>query len=371
MKIAINTRFLIKGKMEGFGWYTYEISKRLCSLMPEHQFFFFFDRAFDEEFIFADNVTPVVINPPARHPILFSIWFNFSVKRALKKHQIDLFFSPDGYASLTSDVKQLITIHDLNFEHNSKDLPASASKYLRKNFPKFARKADHILTVSNYSKSDIQNTYGIKEEKITSVWNGASDLFKPVVGDELVQLKKKWNEGRPYFLFVGSLHPRKNVRRLIEAYDQYSKQKENTWDLVIVGEELWSNMEGFKLSASLKNRVKFTGRMGIEDLTEVMAASDAFVYVPYFEGFGIPIVEAMKCGIPIISGDKTSLPEVAGDAALYCDPFDVSSIAEAMRTMALDDALRNDFAAKSLDRGKEFSWDKSALQVKEVIERML
>ena len=129
MRIAVNTRFLLPKKMEGFGWYTFETISRIVKKHPEHEFFFFFDRPFDKKFIFASNVTPVVLNPPARHPILFKIWFDRSVTKALKKYQCDAFISPDGYLSLKTDVPQLGVIHDLNFEHHPKDIPASALKY--------------------------------------------------------------------------------------------------------------------------------------------------------------------------------------------------------------------------------------------------
>ena len=155
MRIAINTRFLISSKMEGFGWYTLEIVKRIVENNPEHEFLLFFDRKYDKKFIFAENVKPIILSPQARHPFLFYIWFEFSIRNALKKYNADIFLSPDGYLSLGSTVKQISVIHDINFEHNPKDLPWLMQKYLRFFFPKFARKAEHILTVSEYSKKDI------------------------------------------------------------------------------------------------------------------------------------------------------------------------------------------------------------------------
>ena len=197
--------------MEGFGWYTYEVTKRLVEQHPEHEFYFFFDRSYDSRFIFGPNVTPVVLNPPARHPILFYIWFEWSVKRALKKHKIDLFFSPDGYLSLGSDVKQVGVIHDLNFEHHPEDIPASPLRYLRKYFPKFAKKAHHILTVSDYSKQDIVKSYGISPSKITVAWNGASESFVPLAAKEILEIRAEKTNGRPYFIFVGAITTRKNL----------------------------------------------------------------------------------------------------------------------------------------------------------------
>ena len=141
MRIGINTRFLLPHKMEGFGWYTYEVVKRLVENHPEHEFIFFFDRPYDSNFIFGENVTPVVLFPQARHPFLFYWWFEFSIPKALKEHKCDLFFSPDGYLSLKTSVPQIGVIHDINFEHNPKDLKWLMRKYYQRYFPKFAKKS--------------------------------------------------------------------------------------------------------------------------------------------------------------------------------------------------------------------------------------
>lgn len=372
MRIAINTRFLLDHKMEGFGWYTYEIVKRIVANHPEVDFIFFFDRKYDEKFIFGKNVTPVVLRPPARHPILFYWWYEISVKRALQKYHVDLFFSPDGYLSLKSSVKQINVIHDINFEHNLKDVPRRIGKYLRYYFPKFARKAEHILTVSEYSKNDICKTYSIPHDKVTVSWNGASECFEPIGENEKLNVEQQYADGNPYFLFVGALHPRKNVNRLIQAFSQIkSKEPNNNYKLVIVGEELFSSsMNLDRISDKIRNEIYFTGHLSIEALAKVMAAATVFTFVPYFEGFGIPLVEAMKCGTPILAGNKTSLPEVAGDAAIYCDPFSVTDIAEKLSIISSDDTLRSELSAKGLERSRIFSWDHSASKVWQVIEEV-
>lgn len=123
MKIAVNTRLLLKNRLEGIGWFTYETMKRIAQWHPEHEFFFLFDRPYDPKFIFSNNITPVVLYPQSRHPILWYLWFEVSVKRFLKSNSIDLFISPDGYMSLSSDVPQLGIIHDINFFHYPNDLP--------------------------------------------------------------------------------------------------------------------------------------------------------------------------------------------------------------------------------------------------------
>jgi glycosyltransferase involved in cell wall biosynthesis len=369
LRIAVNTRFLLRDKMEGFGWYTYEVTKRLVEAHPEHQFIFFFDRPYDERFVFGPNVEAVVLNPPARHPLLFIYWFEVAVKRALKKYKADVLFSPDGYLSLRSTVPQVGVIHDLSFEHYPKDIPFLARHYLRFFFPRFAKKAKHLITVSNASKEDIVNTYGIDSNKISVAYNGCSSEFKPVDSSTKQQCKEKYANGRPYFVFVGAIHPRKNVQRLLDAFALFKSHTKAETQLIIVGSAMWKKASyGITVPESVETEVHFTGHVALEELAKIMASADALTYVPYFEGFGIPLVEAMKCGTPIICGNRTSLPEVAGDAAILCDPFSVEEIAEAMERLTNDPILQQQLAHKGLERAALFSWDASAEHVWEVLK---
>ena len=372
MRIAINTRFLLSKKMEGFGWFTYEVTKRLAENNPEHTFILFFDRPFDEKFVFADNVIPVVLNPPARHPILFYIWFEFSVYKALKKYKADIFFSPDGYLSLRSKVPQIGVIHDLNFEQHPEDVPFVPRTYLKYFFPKFAQKATKIITVSEYSKQDIVERYKIDPAKITVAWNGVSPLFIPISEEQKAGIRKEFSDGKPYFIFVGALHPRKNIKRLLQAFEQFSKDGGNE-SLVIVGENLWkkdnSYLEG--ISESTIAKIHFTGHLPLEKLTQVMASATCLTYVPYFEGFGIPLVEAMKSGVPIIAGNLTSLPEVCGNAAFYVNPMDVNEISLAMKNMSENSNLRASLIEQGIERSKLFNWDKTADIIWKEIEKLV
>jgi glycosyltransferase involved in cell wall biosynthesis len=360
--------------MEGFGWYTYEISRRLAKNHPEHTFYFFFDRPYDPQFVFEPNVIPVVLFPQARHPFLFVLYFEYSITKALKKYKIDLFFSPDGYLSLRTKVPQIAVIHDLNFEHYPNDLPKLASNYLRYYFPKFAKKASHILTVSNHSKQDIAATYSISEEKITAIWNSASEMYKPLTEELKITVREKYSKGNPYFLFVGSLHPRKNVERLLSAFSLLHKRglTDINFDLVIVGNSMWKGVSYESMVPdNIKNRVRFVGYQPLDNLAEIVGAASLLTYVPYFEGFGIPLVEAMKCGVPLLTSNASCLPEIAGEAALYCDPFDVESIAVQMQKFIQNENLQMDLQKISLERGRLFSWDVSAEKVWEQLQKFI
>jgi glycosyltransferase involved in cell wall biosynthesis len=368
MRIGVNARFLIPGRIDGFGRYSEEIIRRLVEAHPMDEFILFFDRPFDERFVFGKNVTPVVLGPPARHPLLFIVWFEWSIRRALKKYRVDVFFSPDGYLSLTSTVPQVGVIHDINFEHYPKDLPFAARHYLRTFFPRFAQKAAHVITVSNYSRQDIIDTYGISTQKVSAFWNSAADEFKPISEERKNIVRQEYTNGKSYFLFVGTIHPRKNIARLLEAFCAFKAKTASDDQLVIVGVPLWGNFGFTKPPKEIESQIHFTGRLTQQELAQVMAAAKLFVYVPYFEGFGIPLVEAMKCGTPILSGDKTALPEVGGDAVVYCDPLDTSSIVEKMISLHNDQRMLDELGAKGLERSTHFNWDKTAEGIYQILE---
>ncbi|PCJ88413.1 MAG: glycosyltransferase [Flavobacteriales bacterium] len=362
MKIAVNTRLLLEDKLEGIGWFAFETLKRITKNHQEHEFVFIFDRPFSEEFIFSDNVKPVVIGPQARHPLLYYWWFEYSIPKILKKEKADLFLSPDGYLSLASPVRQVQVIHDLNFEHYPQDLPFLERWNYRHFFPKYARKAVRIATVSEFSKNDTVEQYGISPKKITVIYNGANENYRPISEEERQAARKKHAGGKPYFLFIGSLHPRKNVANLFRAFDAFKKSSGNDVQLLIVGEKKWWTGEMRQAFENMEHKtdVVFVGRKGTNELQEIIPSALALVYVSYFEGFGIPIVEAMNCDVPVITSNVTSMPEVVGDAALLVDPFSANSIKDAMLKMASDENLRQSLIEKGRNRRRDFSWEKTA-----------
>lgn len=362
MEIVVNTRLLIKDKLEGIGWFTFETLKRITINHPDDHFIFLFDRDFDEDFLFADNITPVILSPQARHPFLFYWWFEFSVASFLNKFKPDLFLSPDGYMSLKAKCRQLAVIHDLSFEHYPNDVSYIVRKYYHHFFPKFARKATRIATVSDYSKNDIVKQYGISPNSIDIVYNGCNESFRPVNSEIKNAFRDKYSSGSPYFLFVGALHPRKNISRLFQAFDKFKDTEKSDVKMVIVGEKYYwtSDIKRTYINMQNKKDVIFTGRLDAEELKNVIASALALTYVPYFEGFGIPILEAFNCDVPVITSNITSMPEVAQDAALLVDPFSVNSISNAMLYLYKDEDMRNKLIAAGQKRKQDFSWDKTA-----------
>lgn len=363
MRIAINTRFLLKGKLEGIGWFTYEIVRNMVLNHPEHEFIFLFDRAYDESFIFASNVTPVVISPPARHPFLWLIWFEKSVKRTLKKYKADLFISTDGFLSLSSKIPTILVIHDLAFEKYPQHMPFKFSFFLKQFTPKYAKKAKHIITVSEHSKAEIIATYQIPPEKISVVYNGANKLYKPLSFVEKEKVKKQYSSGYEYFVFAGALHPRKNIVNLLLAFAQFKKRQQSNMKLLIIGRFAW-HAESIKKTLQehpFRHDVIHYDYMQVDELSKVIGAAYCLTFVSLYEGFGIPVLEAIQCQVPGIVSNSSSLPEVAGDTALYIDPTDVDDIANRMCVIYKNENLREQLASKCLAQAKKFDWQKSAV----------
>ena len=373
MRIAVNTRLLLKGKLEGIGWFTLETLKRMTINHPEHEFIFIFDRPYNQDYIFAENITPVVIGPPARHPVLFYLWFEFQIPRILKKYKADLFLSPDGYLSLRTKVPQLGVIHDINFVHRPEDLPWLIAKYYNYFFPKFARIARRIATVSFYSKEDITRSFKVDYDKIDVVYDGINQIFQPLNEEEKTTVRDKYTGGSEYFLFVGALHPRKNVSGLLKAFDAFKSVNGNNIKLVIVGGEMHKTGDIFYTYENLRSKedVIFTGRVSSADLHDIFGAALALTFVPFFEGFGIPVVEAMSAGVPVICSNTTSIPEVGGNAVLYTDPVKIDQITDAMIKIANDADLRKSLVEKGFIQKTKFSWDETARLLWMSVERAL
>ncbi|MGB0423702.1 MAG: glycosyltransferase, partial [Flavobacteriales bacterium] len=232
-RIAVNTRLLIPNKLEGIGRFTQETMLRIVQQHPEVDFYFYFDRRVPT-LPQLSNLKSKQIWPPARRTFLFDWWFNRSITRQLKRDSIDLFLSPDGFLSLKTEVPQLAVIHDLNFEHHPELLPPKIADYYQDRFPKFAAKALRIATVSQYSKQDIVSTYGIAPHKIDVVYNGVSSEFQPSSVEIKQQTKAQYTGGAEYFVYVGSIHPRKNIKRMFEAFVAY-RVNGGKFKMVIVG----------------------------------------------------------------------------------------------------------------------------------------
>jgi glycosyltransferase involved in cell wall biosynthesis len=361
MRIAVNTRFLLKNRLEGIGLYTHEVVRRLVEQHPEHQFIFFFDRPFDPSFVFGKNVKPVVLWPPARHPLLFVWWFEWSVRRALRQHQADVFLSPDNFLCLGTGIKTVLVTHDIAHVHYREQVPLAHRLYYRLFAKKFNQRADHVVAVSEYTKADLVRQYGIAPAKISVSGNGCRDVFQPLQSAEKQVVRSVFSEGKPYFNYIGAVHPRKNVHRLIAAFDEFKTTTGAPHQLLIAGRFAWQagEVKTAYEAAHHQSEIQFLGYVSDEVAAQLMAAAEALVYVSLFEGFGVPVLEAMHAEVPIVTSNVSSLPEVAGDAALLVSPTSVSEIAEAMRRISEDEHLCNKLVANARLQRTKFNWQRA------------
>jgi len=361
MKIGVNARLFIKGKMDGIAWYSYEVLRRMVQAHPDHEFVFFFDRKHDPDFIFGNNVKPVVVRPQARHPFLWFLFFEIGIRRALKREKIDVFFSPDGWLCLGTKIPTLNVIHDLNFVHYPQFNTFWVRQYYHFFFPRFARKSSFLATVSEFSKQDIVENYGVESDKIVVTYNGVAEDFFEISEDEKKITQQKLTNGIPYFVFVGTANKRKNVVNILQAFDVFQKKGHNA-KLVFAGSNKYWDKEMTSVLRRMQfnKDVIFTGYLSTTELNKVISASFSLLYPSLFEGFGIPIIEAFACGVPVITSCTSSMPEIAGDAAVLVNPFSVEAIATAMETLFTNNNLRKDVIAKGKERANYFQWSKSA-----------
>lgn len=373
MTVGVNARLLLKNKLEGIGWFANELLKRMVRNHPTYQFIFFFDRPYDTSFIFGDNVTPVILKPPARHPLLYWIWTKYALPRALKKHKVDVYFSPDFLGLHSSKIPSIITLHDLAFLHYPNYIDKAHKWYFNNYTPFYAKHTKKIITVSEYSKKDILKQYSfIPEEHVKVVYNAANKVFKPLSWKEQEKIKASYTNGEEFFLFTSAIHPRKNVINLLKAFVHFKRRQKNNFKLVLIGRMAWQSeeIEEAKKRMPFKEDVIWLGYQPIEVVAKLTAAAWATIYPSLFEGFGIPIVESYACHKPVISSTTSSMPEVVGEAGLLADPENVEDIAEQMMEIYRNEKLHSYLIEQTKEENKRFNWDSSAEKLMKIIEEV-
>lgn len=362
MVIAVNTRFLLGTGHEGYGYFIQEVFNRITRQHPQHRFYFLFDRPVHPGLQLAPNVTPVVVGPPARHPLLWKYWYDMAVPRVLKKLGADVFVSPDGFASLTTKVPQCLVVHDLGFLHFAEGYPKSHLHFYKFFTPRFLKKAAAIATVSQFSKEDIMAQYGVPHQKITVVYSAVKDSFQPLPWEAHAAVKEKYTDGKEYFIYIGAIHPRKNLINLLKAFSKFKKWQRSGFKLVLAGRLAWKNDAFLTLLKTYKYRqdVVLLNYMGEEELARLLGAAYALVYPSFFEGFGVPVLEAVQCGVPVLTSADSPMQEIAQDAALYFNPHDVDDMAQQLMTIYKDEDRRNRLVEKGKAIGPRYSWQKTA-----------
>jgi glycosyltransferase involved in cell wall biosynthesis len=307
------------------------------------------------------------------HTPLFRIPLTLSAE--LRRRPVDL-LHVQYTAPPLAPCPVVATIHDLSFEHIPETFKLRSRVQLRLTVRATARGAAHVIAPSEYTRRDLVETYGLDPARVTAIPLAVAPHFRPVAdAAELGRVRERYGIAGEYVLAVGSIQPRKNLARLVRAYSalRRGRGRSNLPQLVLVGKQAW--LYGETLTAieeeGLGDSVVLPGYVSEGDLPALYTGALCFAYPSFYEGFGLPPLEAMSCGAPVLTGNLTSLPEVVGDAGLTVDPFDTGALTDALARLVDDDALRASLRERGLRRARSFDWRDTARMTLQVYRRVM
>ena len=372
LRIAVNARLLVAQPLEGMGRYALEVTAELMRRLPAADFLLLADRGgpLPELPRAPERRT---LYPSARHPVLFYAWFEYAVPRALRTWRADVFVSLDNFCSLRTDVPTVLGVHDLAYRHYPTGVSRLQLAFYRHFMPRYVRRAEAVLAISEYTRRDLLAAFDVPAERVTVAPNGVRPRFERLSPKHVTRVRDGLTGGAPYFIAVGSVHPRKNVDGLIRAFDRFcASAPDNPSHLVIAGRLAWRTeaVEATLAASPHRDRIHVTGFVPDERLGELVGAALALCLVSRFEGFGVPILEAYACGIPVVVADRSSLPEVAGPGGLAVDPDDDDDIARALERLATDGDLRAVLAKAGRRHAEQYTWTRTGAIVAEVVARV-
>ena len=370
-KIAVDSIALLS-PLTGIGRYAYEISKRLKD-SDEFELFFYY--GFFSKKIFTSGGYAKIKSSVSKSSLL-----KRAAKKALVfytknffKKEFDLYWQPNYIPDpVVRSKKCVVSVHDFSFVLNPSWHPKERIEYFEKNFFKNIKRADRIITGSNYSKEEIKKFIGVKDDMIDVIYHGVDhSVYRPYEREVLKNFAKKLKLPKKFFLFVGSVEPRKNLSYLLKSYIDLPNSLKKEYKLLIVGFKGWENEQIKALIDKERENIVYMGYLSDLELAFVYNLAFAFIYPSLYEGFGIPPLEAMACKTPVIVSNRASLPEVCSKAALYADVDKEEDLREKILDIVENEALREDLKKRGFKRAKEFSWDKSAKRHMEVFRREL
>ncbi len=304
--------------------------------------------------------------------VLGDPWEFFLLPRSLRKRGVDLFHGPAFMAPpFQRGFRSIATIHDLVAFHHPKTIPTKYAFYMRFLISLMIRKASGIITDTEVIRREIIDVFHVDENKVYAVPIAVSDLFRPIRDPERIRkVKDQFGIRGRYFLHVGNIEPRKNLASLFLAFKRIRDKIRKDYQLVVVGKKGWLYGDIFKTlrESGLSDDVIFTGYVSEADIPVLYSGADFFVFPSVYEGFGLPVLEAMRCGTPVVTSHVSSMPEVAGDAALYVDPGSVEDISEKILKIAYDDTLKETLREKGFVQASKFTWEKTARETLKVYE---
>lgn len=353
MNIAIDGRSAIFYKGSGIGNYSYELINNILKINKSNLIDIYSNSInFKKTKSFWDlSNTPIILNK-----------------------NYDIFFNPHNGIGLPkkNTNKIIITLHDIIPFKLPKTVSNTYLKIFNKNIFNILEKSDAIITVSNYSKKDISETFSINKNKIYVTYLAPSKIYKPLNKKHCMDfLYKNYKINFKYILYVGSFSPRKNIIGLIESFSKIN-EKNPTIKLLIVGSKgkSYENYLNKSIKLNLQNKVIFTDFIKNDHLPYFYNMASCFIYPSLYEGFGLPPLEAMACGTPVITSNLTSIPEILQNNAIYINPYNINSIFEKVNLILNDNVIKNILKQKSLKHSKNFSWEKTSQETLKIIKKI-
>jgi glycosyltransferase involved in cell wall biosynthesis len=355
----------------GIGRYTRELIDAVLALRPDHDFVLLAGTAgLGEVWVRQAHHLQSLAEPgrltlrtlPLTDDWMARLWhrLRLPLPANLLTGRLDLFYAPDFLLPpLTGDLRTLVTIHDLSFLRHPETFPPQLRAYLESAVPRSAARADHVLTDSDATRRDVIDLLGVAPERVTTILLGVSDAFTPYIAPgERAHLEGVYGVGpRPYVLAVGTVQPRKNYARLIEAVDRVREVADV--ELVIVGQPAWLADEVLNAAAA-RDHVRLLGFVDDVDLPSLYRQATVLAFPSLYEGFGLPVLEAMACGTPVVASTASSVPEAVGEAGLLLDPLDVAGWADALIDVLTDPDLRDALVSQGLAHAATFTWTRTA-----------
>lgn len=369
MRIGILTEEVDK-QLTGMGMYTYNLVKNLARVNRENEYCLLHYRKMDLD-IYRSNHDMVL--PKVMRPFRPTVWRATIMPFLLRRQKLDLVHDPSGLALASRmPFPQVVTMHELTYLHFPEALRRSIRLYQKFWLHhRLSKNADRIITISNYMKRELIEDLAIPEEKISVIYNGVDDRYRVLDKEEVTRVRQKYGLDFPFILYIGYVTVKKGTANLVRAYHEL-KRAGSRHKLVIVGKKTrpWEEVFGTVEKLGLEQDVIFTGYAPGEDLPGLYNAADLFVYPSFYEGFGIPPLEAMASGTPVITSNSSSLPEVVGNGGILVDPHNIDEMAKAMHEVLTNRALREGLIQKGKERARLFSWEKMARETLRVYDEV-
>ena len=354
MRVLLNG--LQAGNRSGTGRYVGELARRLPGLADDVDVAVLWPRHVPPPLGAEEACVLVESRSPFRR-----LWQDqFGVRALRKRIGADVVHFPANVGPLLATDGAVLTVHDLSFLHGPQWYRRNRSAYYRYAVGRSASLAARVIVDSQATAADVTEVLGVPEDRIDVVLLGVGDELRPASEVQQAGVRERYGLPERFMLFVGTLEPRKNLVRVVDAFTRIAGECE--YDLVLAGRDGWK-VAPIRVAAAASphaRRIHFPGYVADDDLPAVLSAAHAVVWPSLYEGFGLPPLEAMACGTPVVTSNTSSLPEVVGDAALQVDPQDVDALADAMRALVTDAALRNDLVEKGGHRAAQFTWDRTA-----------